>query len=67
MPGLRHLAEARPDVPAILARRDDFTSHHDDGSQVQWATGAGIDVVRGAGRLAGERTVEVTTPDGGTL
>jgi pyruvate/2-oxoglutarate dehydrogenase complex dihydrolipoamide dehydrogenase (E3) component len=66
MPGLQHLAEARPDVEAILARRDSFTSHHDDSSQVQWATGAGIDVVRGAGRLTGERTVEVTAPGGGT-
>jgi dihydrolipoamide dehydrogenase len=66
MPGLQHLAGARPDVDAILARRDAFTAHHDDGSQVDWATGAGIDVVRGAGRLAGERTVEVTAPGGGT-
>ena len=66
MPGLEQLAAGRPDVDAILARRDSFTSHHDDGSQVDWATGAGIDVVRGAGRLAGERTVEVTTPAGGT-
>jgi dihydrolipoamide dehydrogenase len=66
MPGLRHLADARPDVAEILARRDDFTSHHDDSSQVQWATGAGIDVVRGRGRLAGERTVEVALPGGGS-
>jgi dihydrolipoamide dehydrogenase len=66
MPGLARSAAAPPDVDAVLARRDSFTSHHDDGSQVDWATGAGIDVVRGTGRLAGERTVEVTGPDGTT-
>jgi pyruvate/2-oxoglutarate dehydrogenase complex dihydrolipoamide dehydrogenase (E3) component len=66
MPGLQSLAGARLDVAAVLARRDSFVSHHDDGSQVDWATGAGIDVVRGAGRLTGERTVEVTAPGGGT-
>ena len=42
-----------------------FDGHtHDDTSQVQWANGVGIDVVRGHGRLAGERTVEVTSADG---
>ncbi|MHB1930725.1 MAG: dihydrolipoyl dehydrogenase family protein [Acidimicrobiales bacterium] len=52
------------DVDKVLARRDGFTSHHDDSSQVQWAQGAGIDVARGRGRLSGERTVEVTAGDG---
>lgn len=53
------------DVGAVLARRDSFTHDHDDGPQVQWAEGAGIAVIRGRGRLAGERTVVVTSPDGG--
>ncbi len=48
------------DVPAVLRRRDGFTSHWDDASQVEWATGAGIEVLRGHGRLAGDRVVEVT-------
>jgi len=48
------------DVPAVLARRDGFTSHRDDSGQVEWARSAGIDVVRGRGCLAGERTVTVT-------
>ncbi|MFE1754434.1 dihydrolipoyl dehydrogenase family protein [Streptomyces anandii] len=48
----------------VLARRDRVINHLDDGSQVSWALGAGIDVVRGYGRLAGERTVDVTRPDG---
>jgi pyruvate/2-oxoglutarate dehydrogenase complex dihydrolipoamide dehydrogenase (E3) component len=53
---------AELDVDAVLDRRDAFTSHHDDASQVAWARGAGIDVVRGRGRLAGARTVEVSAP-----
>jgi pyruvate/2-oxoglutarate dehydrogenase complex dihydrolipoamide dehydrogenase (E3) component len=65
MPGVRELVkDARLDVAAVLARRDSFTHHRDDSSQVEWATGANIDVVRGRGRLAGERTVEVTAADG---
>ncbi len=54
------------DVKAVLARRDTFTSHLDDSGQVKWATGAGIDVIRGAGRLRGVKAVEVTTGEGQT-
>jgi pyruvate/2-oxoglutarate dehydrogenase complex dihydrolipoamide dehydrogenase (E3) component len=49
-------------VDAVLARRDSFTHSRDDSSQVQWANNSGIDVVRGTGRLTGEREVQV---DGG--
>src|ERR1035437_2444576 len=67
LPGARQALEGRTgDGAAVLARRDAFTSHHDDSSQVQWANGAGIDIVRGRGRLTGERTVEVTLPAGET-
>jgi pyruvate/2-oxoglutarate dehydrogenase complex dihydrolipoamide dehydrogenase (E3) component len=52
------------DPAAVLARRDSFTHDWDDTSQVDWATGAGIRVVRGTGRIVGERTVEVDGPDG---
>jgi pyruvate/2-oxoglutarate dehydrogenase complex dihydrolipoamide dehydrogenase (E3) component len=55
------------DVAATLARRDDFTSHWDDAGQVRWVDGAGIDLVRGRGRLAGEKRVVVALPDGGEL
>ena len=52
------------DVSAVLARRDSFTNNwHDDG-QVAWATGAGIAVMRGHGRLTGVKEVAVTGPDG---
>ena len=54
------------DVAAILARRDEFTHHHDDSGQVEWAAGAGVDIVRGHGRLIGEKVVEVTAAHGAT-
>jgi dihydrolipoamide dehydrogenase len=52
------------DPAAAFARRDAIAHDWDDTSQVEWATGAGIDVVRGHGRLAGERRVIVTAPNG---
>ncbi|MEV0297197.1 NAD(P)/FAD-dependent oxidoreductase [Nocardia sp. NPDC050710] len=47
------------DVDAVLRRRDAFVHNHDDSSQVAWARDSRIEVIRGAGRLAGERLVEV--------
>ncbi|MFD1811103.1 dihydrolipoyl dehydrogenase family protein [Rhodococcus gannanensis] len=65
MPGVREAVGDRAlDVPAILQRRDSFTAHHSDVGQVEWAEGVGIDVIRGSGRLAGERVVEVTDAGG---
>jgi pyruvate/2-oxoglutarate dehydrogenase complex dihydrolipoamide dehydrogenase (E3) component len=52
------------ETAAILGRRDEIVNHRDDSGQVGWATSVGIDVVRGRGRLAGVRTVEVTAADG---
>jgi pyruvate/2-oxoglutarate dehydrogenase complex dihydrolipoamide dehydrogenase (E3) component len=52
------------DPAAVLARRDSFTHDWDDESQVQWATGVGIRMLRGQGRLVGERAVEVDGPAG---
>ena len=64
MPGVAQMLSGPLDVGAVLARRDDFTHHHDDSGQVGWANGVGIDVIRGRGRLSGEKTVEVTAADG---
>ena len=52
------------DVAATLERRNSFTSHWDDSGQARWVEGAGITLVRGAGRLDGERSVVVTAADG---
>ncbi|MBD8468305.1 NAD(P)/FAD-dependent oxidoreductase [Plantibacter sp. CFBP 8798] len=50
----------------VLARRDSFTSDWSDDGQVEWLQGAGIELVRGHGRLTGEREVTVTAADGST-
>src|SRR5690606_32637495 len=55
------------DRDALLARRDEWVSHYDDSSQVEWAEGAGIEVVRGHGRLGGAREVLVEGADGTTV
>ncbi|MFD5083803.1 dihydrolipoyl dehydrogenase family protein [Kitasatospora sp. NPDC058406] len=52
------------DPAAVLARRDSFTSHWKDDGQVKWVRETGIDLVRGHGRLAGERRVTVEAEDG---
>ncbi len=65
MPGVQELVGDKPlDVEAVLARRESFTHALDDSSQVKWAESAGISVVRGHGRISGEKTVDV---DGRTL
>lgn len=48
----------------LLARRDTWVSGYDDSGQVQWAEGSGLPVVRGHGRLTGQKQVEVTGADG---
>ncbi|MDT0276476.1 dihydrolipoyl dehydrogenase family protein [Blastococcus goldschmidtiae] len=62
--GAKQAVTGEQDVAATLARRDSFTHDWDDSSQVDWVEGAGIDLLRGTGRLAGERTVVVTDADG---
>lgn len=52
------------DVAATLRRRDVLVHDWDDSSQVEWLHGAGIDLVRGHGRLSGEREVTVAAADG---
>ena len=52
------------DRRALLARRDEWVSSYDDSGQVEWADSAGLAVLRGTGRLAGERRVELTTSEG---
>jgi pyruvate/2-oxoglutarate dehydrogenase complex dihydrolipoamide dehydrogenase (E3) component len=64
MPGVAQVLSGPLDLDPILARRDHFTHHHDDSGQVGWASAIGIDVIRGHGRLAGEKTMEVTAADG---
>lgn len=53
------------DVDAVLRRRDSFVSGWDDSGQVEWLEGAGLVLVRGTGRITGEREVTVDTDGGG--
>jgi pyruvate/2-oxoglutarate dehydrogenase complex dihydrolipoamide dehydrogenase (E3) component len=62
--GARAAATGTLDVAAILARRDAFVAHFDDASQAAWLEEHRIDLVRGHGRLAGERRLAVTDKDG---
>jgi dihydrolipoamide dehydrogenase len=66
VPGVSQMLSGSLDLEAVFKRRDSFTHNHDDSSQVKWASGVGIDVVRGTARLAGEKTVELTSSDGAT-
>jgi pyruvate/2-oxoglutarate dehydrogenase complex dihydrolipoamide dehydrogenase (E3) component len=66
VPGAAQAVTGELDVRAVLARRDDFTHHWSDQSQVQWLEGAGIALARGHGRLNGPKRVEVTADDGST-
>lgn len=52
------------DVEAALARRNSLASDWDDTGQVSWLEGAGVTLLRGHGRMAGERIVEVEREDG---
>ncbi len=47
------------DVPAVLTRRDEVVHDLDDSSMVPWLTDRGVTLVRGHGRLEGERRVTV--------
>ncbi|MFE7974991.1 dihydrolipoyl dehydrogenase family protein [Streptomyces shenzhenensis] len=64
LPGLSQAVQGPLDAPAVLARRDEYTSHWKDDGQAGWVEGIGADLYRGHGRLAGPRTVTVTGPDG---
>jgi pyruvate/2-oxoglutarate dehydrogenase complex dihydrolipoamide dehydrogenase (E3) component len=66
VPGAAQAVTGTLNVPAVLARRDGFTSHWSDDDQVKWLDGAGIALVRGHGRITGPRQVTVTGPDGST-
>jgi pyruvate/2-oxoglutarate dehydrogenase complex dihydrolipoamide dehydrogenase (E3) component len=64
LPGAAGAVTGGVDVQAVLDRRDEFISHLDDASQVSWMEGIAADLVRGTGRLAGPRQVDVTASDG---
>jgi pyruvate/2-oxoglutarate dehydrogenase complex dihydrolipoamide dehydrogenase (E3) component len=62
MPGLELRGPIDP--APVLARRDRFVDHQEDGPQVRWIENLPATFVRGQGRLAGPLRAEVTAPDG---
>lgn len=59
VPGAREAITGKIDAKAVLAWRDFMVSSYDDAGGEKWAREAGIDVLRGDGRIAGPNTVAV--------
>src|SRR5438105_5362209 len=64
VPGAAEAVTGTVDVGAALAQRDYMTSDWNDTGALSWLESEGIELVRGTGRLAGEREVEVEQLDG---
>ena len=62
--GAREAITGKLDASTVFKRRDSFTSNWDDSGQAKWLRHATVDLIRGHGRLAGERSVVVTNKDG---
>ncbi len=58
-PGVTGAVTGSLDVRAVLDRRDEIIGHLDDSGQLPWLEERGITLVRGWGRLAGDRKVAV--------
>ncbi|MGI5135304.1 dihydrolipoyl dehydrogenase family protein [Streptomyces sp. CA-106110] len=67
VPGLDPSVKGPLDVEAVLAHRNRMSADWNDDGQVEWIKSAGIDLLRGHGRLTAEREVSVETPDGDTV
>jgi len=64
VPGAAQAVTGPVDAAAAFAQRDYMTSNWDDSGQLPWLADNHIDLVRGAARVTGVRTVEVDTADG---
>ncbi|MCL4286839.1 MAG: NAD(P)/FAD-dependent oxidoreductase [Thermoleophilia bacterium] len=59
VPGAAEALAGGLDVSAVLERRDGIIGDLDDSAQLAWLRGRGVELIRGEGRLAGERLVQV--------
>jgi dihydrolipoamide dehydrogenase len=57
VPGAAQAVTGELDVQAVLARRDQLIGGLDDSGQVPWLESRGVTLIRGHGRLDGERRV----------
>jgi len=64
VPGAREAVTGEIDVAAALKRRDEMISNLDDKWQVKWLVDNDIELIRGHGRITGDKLVEVTHEDG---
>ncbi|WP_454118233.1 dihydrolipoyl dehydrogenase family protein [Microbacterium lacticum] len=64
VPGAAAAVTGGVDATATLRSRDAIVHEWSDAGQVEWLQGAGIDLVRGYGRLDGEKRVRVVASDG---
>ncbi|HTV41440.1 MAG TPA: NAD(P)/FAD-dependent oxidoreductase [Candidatus Sulfotelmatobacter sp.] len=64
--GARQAVTGKLDATAVFKRRDSVVSNWDDSGQAQWLRDVKIDLLRGHGKLAGERRVSVTDKNGTT-
>ncbi len=59
IPGAREAVNGELDVAAVLRRRDEIIGAPDDDALIPWVESHGITLVRGHGRIVGERRVMV--------
>ena len=64
VPSVRGAITGGIDVEKALRARNAFASNWNDEGQVQWLASVNATLVRGHGRITGERAVTVTSPDG---
>lgn len=67
VPGLDPAVTGPLNTAAVLAHRDRMSGDWDDEGQVEWLKLAGVELLRGHGRLVGPRKVVVHTPEGVTV
>jgi pyruvate/2-oxoglutarate dehydrogenase complex dihydrolipoamide dehydrogenase (E3) component len=56
---LRGVSGARLVPSGVLARRDSYAHEWKDDKQVEWVRNAGVELIRGPGRISGDRLVKV--------
>jgi pyruvate/2-oxoglutarate dehydrogenase complex dihydrolipoamide dehydrogenase (E3) component len=66
IPGAAEAVTGGLDVQALLDRRDEIIHDLDDSSQLPWLEDRGIALLRGRGRVTGERRVAVELTEGGS-
>jgi pyruvate/2-oxoglutarate dehydrogenase complex dihydrolipoamide dehydrogenase (E3) component len=65
--GAREAVTGSVDAQAVFARRDRYVNDWNDKGPASSLSGSGVELIRGHGRLHGDRQVAVETPAGGTV